>query len=208
MVRLRNTVQVQVPKNDIIRVIWVAVISYFPVSWNIHDIKFIVLWLKRAVSEIKHIFGVNKRVFLWSKFLKSKNLILKVSKILKNNIMSHSNCEKWSKNCQFLLYYVIFTSAASLKWKMSSLLCFQQVNPYFFFYSLVKIHIPYPRFLWECTLSFRVVSSTHRNKRRSYWVLIRMDQNNSSVIMWVLGSEDKHMKHVTRVVFHIKDGAY
>lgn len=77
-----------------------------------------------------------------------------------------------------------------------------------FFYSLVKIHIPYPRFLWECTLSFRVVSSTHRNKRRSYWVLIRMDQNNSSVIMWAVGSEDKHMKHVTPVVFHIKDGAY
>lgn len=153
-------------------------------------------------------FWMNKCVFLRSKFLKSKNLILKVSKILKNNIMSPSNCEKWSKNCQFLLYYVIFTSAASLKWKMSSLLCFQQVNPYFFFYSLVKIHIPYPRFLWECTLPFRVVSSTHRNKRRSYWVLIRMDQNNSSVIMWAVGSEDKHMKHVTRVVFHIKDGAY
>ena len=79
---------------------------------------------------------------------------------------------------------------------------FVWVSPYFFFffYSLVEIHISYPRFLWECTLSFTIVSSSHRNKRSSYWVLIRME-NSSSVIMWPVGSEDKHMKHVT-LVFH------
>lgn len=40
----------------------------------------------------------------------------------------------------------------------------------------------HPHFLCECTLSFRVLSST-QNKRRSYWVLICIDQRRSSVIM-------------------------